>query len=358
MRNGWFLLALLTVLVVAGVGRAELHDERPITRIGFGSCLRETEPAPILDAVVAAKPEVFLWLGDNVYADVRDGKRYVPQGADDMAKHYDALAAVPGFVRLREAVPMLATWDDHDYGVNDGGAEWHLKEEAKQLMLDFFGDPPEAPRRGREGVYQAYTYGPPGKRVQVILLDTRWFRSPLKQQRILGVRHYVPDEDPTKTMLGEAQWAWLEAQLKAPADVRLIASSIQVLSEEHRFEKWANFPHERRRLVELIGSTGAAGVVLLSGDRHRSEISRLNDPALEASAGYPLYDVTSSSLNLGLAPTLEPNRHRIGNQYAPENFGMLLIDFDAGLLTIQLRDGANEVVEATNVPLPALQPGA
>jgi alkaline phosphatase D len=105
--------------------------------------------------------------------------------------------------------------------------------------------------------------------VQVILLDTRFFRSPLKptdQRNAPGRERYLPDEDPTKTMLGEAQWAWLADRLREPAEVRLIVSSVQVLAEGHGWERWGNFPRERQRLYDLIRDTGARGVVYLSGD--------------------------------------------------------------------------------------------
>src|SRR5262245_18100547 len=194
---------------------------------------------------------------------------------------YQKLADLPGWQKLLRTCPVFATWDDHDYGGNDVGAEYPKKDESQQVFLDFFKEPKDSPRRQRPGVYDARVYGPPGKRVQVILLDTRYFRSKLKKRAGVppGERPYEPDPDPKATFLGEAQWKWLEEQLRVPAEVRLLASSIQVVAEDHCSEKWAKFPQERERRFKLIRDTKPAGVVLLSGDRHLAELSMMDGGA-------------------------------------------------------------------------------
>ena len=148
---------------------------RPLRRIAFGSCASQDRPQPIWDAVAATRPELLLMLGDNIYADTED--------MDVMRAKYARLAAVPGFKALRASVPILATWDDHDLGVDDGGSDYPKKVESQKVFLDFFGDPEDSPRRRRPGVYDARVFGPEGKRLQVIMLDTRYFRSsPLKKK--------------------------------------------------------------------------------------------------------------------------------------------------------------------------------
>src|SRR5207247_2149539 len=142
---------------------------------------------------------------------------------------------------------------------------------------DFWSLPADDPRRSRPGVYHAAIYGPPGKRLQVILLDTRYFRSPLKvtdQPDAPGKERYVPDDDPGKTMLGETQWGWLAQRLREPAELRLIVSSTQLVAEGHGWERWGNFPRERQRFYDLIRDTRANGVMVLSGDRHIGAIYR------------------------------------------------------------------------------------
>lgn len=296
---------------------ASASAPRPIARILFGSCARENLPMPIFATIVAHQPELFIFLGDNIYADTTD--------MEVMRNKYARLAADPGFRKLIKSCPVLATWDDHDYGVNDGGADYPMKVESQRVFLDFWQDPADSPRRGRPGVYDAHVYGPEGKRLQVILLDTRYFRGPLKRGTPRTGGSYVPQDDPSVTMLGEQQWSWLEQQLRTPAELRVLVSSIQCVAEAAGQETWANLPHQRQRLFDLIEQTRAEGIVIISGDRHWAELSVLDDPRL-----YPLYDLTSSSFNQIHArgiPT--PNKYRaVPNTYHRENFGAITVDWD------------------------------
>ena len=169
-----------------------------------------------------------------------------------------------------------------------------------------------------------------------------------------GEGPYEPNPDPTTTMLGEDQWRWLEEQLRTPAEVRLIASSIQVVAEDHGWEKWANLPHERERLYRLIRDTGAEGVVFLSGDRHLAELSMM-----DGGAGYPLYDVTSSGLNQAAKAwrPQEANRHRVATMNWGDNFGLITIDWDRPdpRITLQIRDSDGEVFLAQKLDLSTLR---
>ncbi|MFO0411515.1 MAG: alkaline phosphatase D family protein [bacterium] len=162
--------------LIAGSVRAEpdphSQSDRTLTRIAFGSCAKSDKPQPIWDAVLAARPDLFIFLGDNVYLDTRDPAV--------MRRKYAELAAQPGFQRLKASgIPILATWDDHDFGENDAGADYPMKEESRRQFLDFFGAPADSPRRTRDGIYTAHVFGPPGRRVQIILPDLRWNRTPL-----------------------------------------------------------------------------------------------------------------------------------------------------------------------------------
>ena len=273
-----------------------------------------------------------------------------------MRAKYEQLGSKPGFVELRANTPVLATWDDHDYGVNDGGAEYPMKEGAKQEFMDFFEVPDDAPMRTREGIYAAHTFGDERHRVQVLLLDTRSFRGPLDPGE--PPARYGPTDDTSRTVLGEQQWSWLEQQLREPARIRIIASSIQVIPEQHGWEKWGNFPHERQRFFELLRRTAAEGVILLSGDRHLAEISFL--PADDAlGIGYPLYEVTSSGLNRGGGGNAdEPNRYRIGpGNFRGDNFGAITIDWsgDDPSLGLRVYDADGETALQTDVALSRLR---
>jgi alkaline phosphatase D len=316
-----------TALAPAGLSAQE---RRPLTRIAFGSCAEQADSQPIWDAILAYKPELFIFAGDNVYGD------FSTADAGPLRKAYAAAEVVAGYNKLRDSVSHLAIWDDHDYGLNDGGADFPHKAVSKDLFLDFWKAPANDARRTREGLYDARIIGPPGMRVQVILPDMRWFRSPLKltdQRGAPGKERYVPDADPAKTMLGETQWSWLAAELRKPAEVRLLVSSIQVLAEGHGWERWGNFPLERQKLIDTIREAGAKGVVLLSGDRHIGALYREAPPGMP-----PLYEVTSSGINKAFSAAREPGPNRLGEIYAAPNFGVVDIDWWARRVTLALRD--------------------
>ncbi len=347
------LLRMMACLAAACVLGAQAKpapaQRRPLSVLAFGSCAEQHKPQPIWTAILAQKPQLYLALGDNIYCDTED--------MGEMAKEYARLARIPEFRRFRAAVPILAIWDDHDFGANDGGRDYPQKEASQRLFLDFWKEPADSPRRRRPGLYDARVFGPPGRRVQVLLLDTRSFRSPLKprpggEDDLLG--RWSPDPDPGADMLGEAQWRWLEAQLKVPAEVRLLASSIQVVSNGHGWEKWGNLPAERQRLFGLLKRSGAEGVVILSGDRHFAELC-----VMDAGLGYPLYDFTSSGLNQGSGRfryrAADPAR--VAVQVMGNTFGVVRIDWSRPdpLLRLECRDEGGELRFLEKVPLSLLK---
>lgn len=292
---------------------------QPLTRIGFGSCIN-TQSHPMLDRTLTLPFELFILLGDNIYADTTNPAV--------MAEKYRVRKASAFFQGLRKKALLLATWDDHDFGGNDAGASYPMKVESQKLFCDFMDEPANSPRRQREGIYDAAVFGPPGQRVQVLLLDTRYFRSNLatgENHAVPSGGKYIPHPDPSVTMLGEAQWKWLDEQLRVPAELRIIASSIQFLSEFSGGEAWANLPREKQRMLDLLKTTQANGVLFISGDRHWAELSRLDRPG-----DYPLYDLTSSALTEAHkrgSPT--PNIFREGPTYHGNNVGLINIDWTA-----------------------------
>jgi alkaline phosphatase D len=349
-----FAALLLAAAIGRTVGAVELDVGKPIARIAAGSCARQDRPQPLWEAVATFRPDVLLMLGDTIYGDTED--------MDLLREKYAKLAAQPGFAALRRTVPIVAVWDDHDYGANDAGREYPRKRESQQVFCDFFGIAADAPVRTQAGIYRAVTVGPPGRRVQFICLDTRYHRSPLHEipraERVKGQGPYRPTVDPDATMLGAEQWAWLERALREPAEVRIVLSSIQVVAEDHQWERWGNFPAERARLLRTIRAAGAAGVIIVSGDRHSGEISRM--PPGDAALEYPLYDLTASSINQPKRPDGpdEPNRFRLGPWCRGVNFGAIEIDWeaDAPAVTLTLRDEQAAVFHAERVPLSTLAP--
>lgn len=341
------IVLAIVVMLVPAVAGAEGRDA-PLTRIAFGSCLHQDKPAPILDAVLGWRPELFIFAGDNVYGDVTSSAMLELEAA------YARAGTNPRLTRLRAEVPVLATWDDHDLGRNDGGGDFPWRERSQRLFLDFWRVPASDPRRRRDGVYGSFLLGPESRRVQVILLDTRSFRSPLRPAAAGDATlrgPWRPDPDPAARMLGEAQWRWLEEALLQPAAIRLIVSSVQVLAEGHGFERWGNFPNERRRLLDLIARTGAGGVILLSGDRHMGALYRLAQDV-----AYPLHEITSSGLNMTWSQAHELGPHQLGPVWGAANFGTIEIDWWAGRLRLALRTVNGDVVREHALPLVALHP--
>jgi alkaline phosphatase D len=307
----------------------------PYSRIAFGSCIKQDLACPILSAITELKPQLMLFIGDNIYGDTSD--------VEVLRAKYASLGSKPEFQRLIASTRVLATWDDHDYGKNDGGSDFEFRDVSQTEFLNFWQVPTQSPRRQVPGVYDASVFGPKGKRLQVIMLDTRYFRSPLKTGEKRQGGAYEPDESSDKTLLGEAQWTWLEEQLRKQAEIRLLVSSIQCIPTAAGQETWSNLPRERQRLLDLITSTKANGVILLSGDRHWSEISRLDDDAVS----YPLYELTSSSLNqIHERGTPTENMYRaIPKTYHQANYGLVEVDWSQSPpgIRLQIRNSESHV---------------
>lgn len=347
LRRRELLAAGAALGALAGCGGLPAGRAAPLRRIGLASCADQTRPQPVWDTVLADRPDLFIFGGDNVYASEQ------PWSLERLERAYATQAAIPGFERLRRAVPHLAIWDDHDYGQSDGGAEFAHKQASKDAFLRFWDVPAGDPRHAREGLQHAQVFGPPGQRVQAILLDTRWFRSPLRrtdQRDAPGKERYLPDADPAKTLLGEAQWRWLEAQLGEPADLRLVVSGIQVVADGHGWERWGNLPRERERLYRLIARTRAEGVLFLSGDRHVGGLYREG-----GGVPYPLYEMTSSGVTHPWAQAREAGPNRLGELFTGQHYGMVEIDWDARALRLAIKDLRGSVQRSRSIALNELK---
>ncbi len=323
--------------------------QEPLQDIVFGSCLNLTEH-PMLDQAATLPMKLFLFMGDNIYADTED--------MAVMRAKYQTLSQSTFLQSVRAKAQILATWDDHDFGLNDGGADYPKRRESQKEFLDWMLVPASSTLRSQEGVYQSRRFGPEGKRIQVILLDTRYFRSPLKrvpkeQGAQGGVA--VPHIDTSTTILGSAQWQWLENALKQTAEIRLIVSSIQFAAEPSGSESWANFPHEQKRLVDLIANTRANGVIFLSGDRHWCEFS-----ALTEGVPYPLYDFTASSMTQEhQRGTPTPNKNRLlPKTFHQPNVGTLHVDWKLNdpILTFRIVDATGGIQIEKMIRLEELRP--
>jgi alkaline phosphatase D len=280
------------------------------------------------------QPDLFIFLGDNIYGDTRN--------MNVLRAKYRRLARQPGFRRLCERTPVLATWDDHDYGEDDAGADYPMKLQSRKIFCDFWSEPPDSPRRRRDGIYDAVLLGDGNHTLQIILPDLRFNRTPLVlsgNYRHTEVGPYAKQTSPGATMLGEHQWQWLEATLRTAADLRVFASSLQVVADATGWESWIYFPGDHQRLLDTIRRERTNGLFCISGDMHYGELSCMTDHV-----PYPLWDLTSSGLT-EVWNKRPPNKWRVADVLHETNFGWIEIDWmsaDIGVL-LQLRSGLGAV---------------
>lgn len=307
------------LIVLAGFAQAQ----QPLQTIAFGSCSHEDDTLQLWDEIASQKPNLWIWMGDNIYGDTHD--------MAILKKKYDIQKARPDYQRLLRTCRVIGTWDDHDYGINDGGKFFSKKEQSKKIALDFLDVPANAKVRKHPGIYDSYVYGPKDKQVKVILLDTRTFRDTVILSDKPGHRY---DPNPTGDILGNAQWKWLEKELKnSKADLNIIVSSIQFLADDHYYEKWGNFPTARKRMFDLLLKIKPHNTFFISGDRHIGEVSRTTVTGLP----YALYDFTSSGLTHTWEDARdEKNSLRVGQLIIQKNYGLIRINWNDKLPNIEV----------------------
>lgn len=241
--------------------------------VAFGSCARvqRNREQPIWNVVQRLQPDLFLWLGDNIYGDSRD--------PDILAEEYRRQREVAALQPVNRSASHLAIWDDHDYALNNHDKENPVKDLALKVFQHYWANPsyglPDAP-----GVFFRYSYGG----VDFFFLDVRYHRD--------------GDEDPdseNKTMLGKTQLEWLMNGLKeSQAAFKVLASgSAWSMAQGKTGDSWAAYMYERNRLFSFIRDRNIGGVVLLSGDTH---VGELNAIPWSNRGGYDFYELVSSPL--------------------------------------------------------------
>mmetsp|Transcript_36065 Transcript_36065/g.82134 ORF Transcript_36065/g.82134 Transcript_36065/m.82134 type:complete len:448 (+) Transcript_36065:44-1387(+) len=345
----------------------------PPSRIAFGSCNRALVEQPFWQHIVARQPDLWVWGGDAIYGDtgalgrygeleevsfegllkVLRGKKFEAASPEQLRALYNKQLANKGYQQLMRTCPVVGTWDDHDYGIDNGDASYTFRKESQQLFLDFLQVPPGSPLRARRGVYSVHTSGPIGQRVSVILLDCRYH-----QNITAGV------------LLGEEQWEWLEETLRtSESQVHIVVSGIQVLPYRAFTENWAKFPKEQARLIRLLLSSGVPGVLLVSGDVHMAEVSSVLCTHRDSDSARQLLEVTSSGLthSTGVRPfflerwgfwiymKLVPQEYQVSGYYWRPNVGEVVVDWDAGTaksvrVNLYGEDGVKAVITAALEP--------
>jgi alkaline phosphatase D len=288
-------------------------------KFGLGSCLDQDREQSIWSSIKKEELDGFIFLGDNVYGDLPNGKLLKMERAYQIQKK-----RLPSW--LIDEKEILAIWDDHDFGLNDGGGDYPYKKDAEKMFLNFWNIPQTDQRINREGIYFKQTKEIEGTKVEIIGLDTRYFRSKLKGKK----NAYEQNNDSKATILGQDQWAWLEESISnSIADVIVILSSIQILATNHPYEKWDNFPLERKRLLEILANASKdKSIIAVTGDRHKSGIYQ-NKNFLE---------ITASSLNKSASKGEETDPLLIGKTYPMKNYGLLNIEPSKNKITISIHD--------------------
>ena len=271
------------------------RQEPPSFSMLLGSCFYVREPGTdrpgsyygdsthIVTAMAARKAELMLWLGDNTYLREPDWNSWT-----GILRRWTNTRSLPALQPLLGATAHYAIWDDHDFGPNDSDRGFWNKLMTRAGFQLFFRNPSTGVASVPEGITSQFAWGD----VEVFLLDDRWFRAP--DRRKGGDRPYF----------GEAQLTWLiDALASSRATFKLVAVGGQVLNPAALWENYATYPAERQRLFDLIAAEKVPGVVFLSGDRHHTELTRMDRPGT-----YPLYDLTVSPMSAGVsAPSAEEN---------------------------------------------------
>src|SRR5438105_8105339 len=289
-------------------------DAQDIT-IAIGSCFFLADANPIwgsqnygggyeiFDAIAAKKPDVMVWMGDNLY--------FQPQDELDpasMASRYRRQRTLPALQTLLTATSHVAIWDDHDYGPNDADLSYTMKGDALTLFRRYWANPsyglPETP-----GVFGRARFGD----IDIFLLDDRYHRS---ANKLL--------DGPGKTMFGAKQLEWLKnALVYSSAPIKLVVNGSQMWNRVNRFEGWNNYSAEQRAVADWLLAQRVDGLIFLSGDRHFTELLKI-----ERVGGYPLFEFTSSPLTSGTfdPPGEKDNPDTVQGTYVVKRqFGMIRV---------------------------------
>ena len=316
------------------------YSNQEILTLGFGSCLHQDRSMAILKTIEKKELDLFMFIGDNVYGAQEDGE--LDKLISTYKQQYNNLEY---FLRN---VSTEFIWDDHDFGINDGGSNYRYKDRAKELFLETWKIPSNDPRRLRDGLYFDKMIKKNGLKVHLIFLDNRSFKSEWKltdEFNKEGKERYVKDFDPQKTLLGKKQWQWLKDKLNEDSDIKIILSSLQILSLGHGWESWDKLPLERERLFNLIDESNVSNLFILSGDRHRGGFYRF-----KTNDNNDIYEFTSSSLNLPIPfNTEEKGPLRIGSTYRKANFGVVRIFEDK--VVMELTSNRGKVVNSLNIAI-------
>lgn len=288
----------------------------------------------IFSAMAKEKAEFMLWTGDVWYT--REVDYYSKWGLWYRAHQARKMPEIQSFIK---SMPQWAMWDDHDYGPNDIGSSYVLKEESRKVFMSYF--PNVSYGENGQGIYTMNSYGD----LDLFMLDDRWWRT---SERIYDSIRGIPN--PAKVVLGEQQMKWLKNALAySSATFKIIVFGSQVLNPVSDFDRFANFPVEYNELMKFIHEQRLSGIIFLTGDRHHSEIIKVNRPD-----AYPLYDITISPLTSGthvFADKEKNNPYRVAGVDQKQNYGKITVAGGKGerTLKVEMKGLTGEVLDSYTI---------
>jgi alkaline phosphatase D len=282
----------------------DIKDDRPGTPYG--------DSYKIFNSILEKDPNFMIWGGDNVYLRVPD---FLTEKS--LEYRYKHARSVPELQALLGSVHHYAIWDDHDYGPNDSDKSYVNKKITEKLFNDYWGNP-NTNVVGNGGITGQFIWND----VEFFLLDNRYHRDSNKLRTT------------NKSYFGEEQVEWLiNALASSNATFKVVVSGGQIISDAPKFENYATFPEERIRLLERLDENKIEGVLFVTGDRHHTEISKL-----DRENAYPLIDITCSPLTSGTHdPRDEGNTNLVqGKRFFERNFGIVNVSGKRKNRTLEL----------------------
>lgn len=233
-----------------------------LDRLAFGSCNKHYKRQGVWKDLIEQTPDLFIWGGDNIYANTSI--------ATKIESAYKEQNSVADYRSFKALVPIIGTWDDHDYGNNNRDGSFEIKKLSRDFALDFLEEPKFSERRLREGLYTSYDFGDEGRKIKIILLDNRYFMN-------------LEKENP---LLGKAQWEWLRKEIDhSKASLHLIVSGLSILSPQNpSSEEWVDYPLEKENLKKLLKQKNVP-YLYLTGDKHFSSVFKRDNEVEFMSSG-------------------------------------------------------------------------
>lgn len=232
----------------------------------------------ILKTMARSQADFMLWLGDNTYTREAD---YSSESG--FWYRYGHTRQEPALQNLLAAMPHFATWDDHDFGPNNAGKSYLMKDISRQVFCSFWANKTYGEKG--QGIYSQFSWGD----ADFFLLDDRFFRDDTELEE-----EYFPG----KSQLGREQLNWLKNALSASsAPFKIIVVGGQFLNEHTDKESFNMYKEERNEILSFIQKQRISGVFFISGDRHHTEM--LRNSTVKDKLGYELLELTCSPLSSG-----------------------------------------------------------